>query len=142
LQQDPAGEEKRVGRGIDHGAAGAADSQRAGDVVKAGGVGVEPHVAVIGFNEHVVDASGNLQMAFGFQVGSGLVIDHLVGAEDVIAVVDLNVAGEGPQIADAGLALRLPADRHSGRAHLLWLGDGQNFLAGIVGELRTGGVNG
>ena len=50
LQQHSAGEEKWIGSGIDHGAAGAAHAERAGDVEEARGVHVKAHVAVRGFN--------------------------------------------------------------------------------------------
>jgi hypothetical protein len=137
LEKNPAGEEKRVGCGVDDGTAGAADAKRPGHVVETRGVHVQPHVAVLGLNEHIVGAAGKLQMALGFKLRSGLVIDHLLSAQDVIAVVDHHIAGEGPEIADPGLALGLPLDRHSGRGFGFGLSYGENLLAGVVGKLRN-----
>ena len=86
--------------------------------------------------------AGNLQVAVGLQFRGGLVVDDFVGAEDVVAVVDHDIAGEGPGVAHAGLALGLPVDGHSGRGRGFRLGDGQHFLAGVVGELSAGiGLN-
>ena len=112
----------------------AAHALRAVDVVKAGGVHVEAHLAVRGVDEHVVGSAGKLQVAFRLQLRGGLVVDDLVGAENVVAVVDDHVAGEGQVVADAASGAGLPLDGHAGCGLGLRLGDGQNLLAGIVGE--------
>ena len=91
-----------------------------------------------GVDEHIVGSARDLHVAFGLQFRGGLVVDDLVGAEDVAAVVAHHFAGEGPDIAHAGLALRLPLHGHASRGRGLGLGDGQNFLARIVRKLRGG----
>ena len=85
LEQHAGGEQKGRGGGVDDGTCCVADALGAGDVVKAGGVHVEAHVAVGGVDEHVVGSARNLQMAFGLKLRGGLVVDDLVGAEDVVA---------------------------------------------------------
>ena len=61
LEQHPAGKQQRVGGGVDDGVAGGAHALRAVDVVEAGGVHVQAHVAVVGVDEHIVGPAGNLQ---------------------------------------------------------------------------------
>ncbi len=102
----------------------------------ARGVHIQPHIAVIGVDQHIVGPAGNLQVAFRLQLRGGLVVDHLVGAQNVVAVVDHDIAGEGPGVAHAALVLGLPDDRHAAGRLRLRLGYGQNLLAGVV---RQGG---
>ena len=134
LQADPPGEEERVGRAVNHGAAGPAHAHGTCHVVKARGVHVQPHLAVRGFDEDVVGAAGNLQVAFSLQFRGGLVIDHLVGTQDVVAVVDYHIAGQGPGVACAGLALRFNLHRNAGHRGRLSLGDRDHLETGILGK--------
>ena len=62
-------------------------------LIKARRVHVQAHVAVRGFNEHIARAAGNLQVAFRLQLRGGLVVDHLVGAQNVVAIMDLDPSG-------------------------------------------------
>ena len=67
-----------------------------------------------GVDEHAVGPAGDLEVAFGFELGGGLVIDDLVGAEDVIAVMHDDMAVEGEDVADVRLAVGVELDGHSG----------------------------
>ena len=91
---------------------------------------------MIGVDEHIVGAAGHLEVAFRLQLRGGLVVNRLVGAENVIAVMDDDIAGEGQDIVRPGLAVGVPLDGHADRGRGLGLGDGQNLLAGIVGKRR------
>lgn len=79
-------------------------------------------------------------MALGFEDGSGLVVDDLVGLEDVGSIVDNDVSLEGEDVADAGLAIGFKLDGDASGRLRLGLRDGEHFLAGIVGELAIGVV--
>ena len=74
--------------------------------------------------------------------GGGAVIGDLVGAKHVIAVVKDHVARERDNVAGPRLALCFPLHGRAGGGGWLGLGDGKHFLAGIVGELRGGGICG
>ena len=76
-----------------------------------------------------VGAAGDLEMAVGLELRGGLVVDHLVGAEDVVAVMDDDVAVEGADVAYARLALGIQLDGYAAGGHGLGLSDGQNLLA-------------
>ena len=52
--------------------------------------------------------AGDLKVAVGIQLRGGLVVDDLVGAQNVVAIMNHDLAVPGPRIADAGLAARLP----------------------------------
>ena len=81
-------------------------------------------------------------MAVGLERGGGLVVDDLVGAENVAAVVDDDVAVEGEDVADAGLAVGVELNGDASGGNGLGLGDGQHLLAGVVWKLRGGAVCG
>ena len=102
----------------------------------ARGVRLQPHLASRGVDEHIVGAAGNLQVALRLQFRGGLVVNDLIGAQNVAAVVDHHRAGERPGIALAALALGLPFDRSAAGGRWLRFGHGQNLLAGIVGQGR------
>ena len=138
LQQDSAREQKRIRRGVDHGASRAPDSQRAADVEEARGVHVEPHVAVRSVDEGIARAARYLQVAFCFQFVGVAVIDDLVGSNDVVAVVNHDSASSGPRIGHPGLAIGLQLNRHATRRNGLRFCDGNGFLSRVVGKLRRG----
>ena len=81
---------------------------------------VEAHVAVGGVDEHAVGAAGHLEVAVSLEFRSGLVIDDLVGAEDVVAVVDDDMPVEGEHVTDAGLVICIQLHGNSAG----WLGSG------------------
>ncbi len=93
-------------------------------------------------DEHVVGTAGELDVALRLQFRGGLVVDDLVGVQNVIAIVDHHPARERPGVAHAGLVLRLPLHGYAGCGRRFRLGDGQNLLAGIVrqsgGKLHGG----
>jgi hypothetical protein len=91
-----------------------------------------------GFDEHIPGTSGHLQVAVGFQLGRGPVIDHVVGAQDVVAIVNHDLAREGAGVAHAGLAFGVPRDGHAGGGLRLRLGHRNGLLPRIVGK-RGGG---
>jgi len=66
--------------------------------------------AVGGGEDEVFCAALELEVAFGFYGGVGLVVDDFVGVDDVVFVVDDDFAAEGPGVADAGLLEGFPAD--------------------------------
>ena len=103
---------------------------------------VEAHVAVGGVDKYVVGAAGNLEMAVGLEFGRRLVINDLVGAEDVIAVVHHYVAVGGDHIACICLVLCIQLNGQSACGRRLRLGDRQHLLIWVVWQLRacvTGG---
>jgi hypothetical protein len=118
LDEDAAGKQERIGGGVDDRASGTAEALRAVHLVEASGVHVEPHVAVIGVDEHIVGAAGNLNVAFGLHLGCGAVPDDLVGMKNVIAVVKLGVAGAGPDVSLPVLLIGADQDGNAGG----WLG--------------------
>ena len=65
----------------------------------ARGMQIQAHVAAVGVDEHVIGPAGNLQVAFRLQLRSGLVVDNLVGAQNVVAIVDHYPAGQRSDIA-------------------------------------------
>ncbi len=136
LEKDSGRKQERIGYGIDTGAAARVQSLRPAHVVKARGVHVEPHVAMRGVYEHTIGAAGELQMAVSFKYRGGLVIDHLVCAENVVAVVDHHVAVQGEHVSHPRLAIRVQLDGHSGRGYRLRNSDGENLLTGVVREWR------
>ena len=74
-------------------------------------------------------------MAFGLQLRSSAVVDDLVGAYDVIAVVNHHIAGQRPHVAGPFLALLGIDDGEiSGCRRGLGGGHGHQFLTGIVGQ--------
>jgi hypothetical protein len=93
-----------------------------------------------GVDEDAVGSAGKLEMTLGFEDGRGLVVDDLVGTEDVGSIVDDDVSVEGEQVAYAGLAVGYKLDGDAAGWLRFGLGDGQHFLAGIVGELAIGVV--
>ena len=138
LQQHPAGKRERVGRGIDRRAAHGAHALRAMHIEKRAVCIFSRMSPRVGVDEHIVGSAGELQVAFRLQLRGGLVIDDFVGAQNVVAIVDHDLAGEGPGVAHAALALGLPLHRHAACGRRLRLGHGQNLLAGVV---RQGGCN-
>ena len=134
LDEDAARKQKWTGGGIDDRAAGGADALRAVDLVEAGGVHVEPHVAVVGVDEHVVGAAGNLNVALRLHLGCGAVVDHLVSVQNVIAVVKLDASGTGPDVAFPFLVVGGGDDRNARDRLWFRLSDGQHFLVRIVGK--------
>jgi hypothetical protein len=90
-------------------------------------------------DEHAVGAALELEVAVSLEDGGELVVDDLVGMEDVGAVVDHDVTFEGENVADAGLTVGIQLDRNAAGGGRFWFGHGNYFLAGIVGEL-TGSV--
>jgi len=137
LEEDAAGEDHGVGGGVDEAVAADAHALGAMNVVEAGGMHVEAHVAVGGVDEDVFGTAGDLEVAIGFELRGGLVIDDVVGAEDVVAVVDDDVAGEGEDVADAGLAQGLELDGGTSGGLGFGLGDGDELLAGIGGQVGS-----
>jgi len=103
-------------------------------------VHVEAHVAVGSVEEDAVGPALKLEMAFGLKDRSGLVIDDLVGTEDVGSIVDDDVSIKGEQVADTGLAVGFKLDGDTARRLGFGLGDGEQFLAGIVWEVGFGVV--
>ncbi len=98
---------------------------------------IQAHVAAVGVDEHIVGPAGDLQVAFRLQLRGGLVVDDLVGAQNVVAIVDHHIAGQGPCHRPRGHAgAGLPLHRYAACRRRLRLGHGQNLLAGIV---RQGG---
>ena len=95
---------------------------------------------MIGVDENIVGSAGDLQVAFRLQLRGGLVIDDLVGAQNVIAVVDHHPAGQGPGVAHAALVLGLPLHRHTACGLGLQLSHGQNLLARVVRQSGRSGI--
>jgi hypothetical protein len=108
-----------------------------GDLVEAPGVQVKAHVAVIGVDEDVVGAAGELDVAFGVHFRGVLVVDDLVSFENVVAVVKLDAPDAGPHVADQGLAVGRGLDGGPGDLRLRF-GHRQQLLIRIVGQ-RVGG---
>ena len=93
-----------------------------------------------GVDEHVVGPAGDLQMAVGFEFRGRPVVDHVVGANHVIAVVDHHVASQRERIAGPLLVFRFPFHGSSGFGRRFRHGLRHQFLAGIVGQRRPGGA--
>ncbi len=120
-----------------------ADAEAAGNVVEGGGVVVQVHLAVAGGEDGVVRAAFQLQVAFGFHGRGGVVVNDFVRVDDVVFVVENDLAGEGGSVAQAGLFERLPTDGDAGLGERLRLGnrqglDGQELQAGVVGDFLRG----
>jgi hypothetical protein len=81
-------------------------------------------------------------MAVGLNDRGELVVDDLVGMEDVCAVVDDDVTVEREHVSDAGLPVGIKLDWDAAGRLRFGLGDGNEFLAGIVGKLADGVVRG
>jgi hypothetical protein len=100
---------------------------------------VEVHFTVAGGEVGVIGAALELEVALGFYGVVGLVVDDLIGIEDVVLVVEDDFAFEGPVVAAAGLMQSLPADGCAGLRYGLGDGKRQDLLAGIVGNFRGNG---
>ena len=116
FDDDFAGEEEGVG-GDEAGPAvgvgcggGAVQADGAGDVVEAAGAGLEVVGAVGGGDVLVVFAAGEVDVAVGGDVVGVLVVGDGVGAEEVVGVGDLDVAGEKIDAAVLGLGVGVPGD--------------------------------
>jgi hypothetical protein len=72
-----------------------AHALRAAYIVKARRVRVEAHIAVGGLDEHIVGAAGQLKISVGFELSRFLVVDHAIGAKDVVLVVNHHIAAQG-----------------------------------------------
>ena len=68
---------------------------------------------MVGIDELVVAAAFKMEMPGGLDDARRLVVGHLVGADDVIAVIDLHFAGKRPHVAALALLLRGDLDRYA-----------------------------
>ena len=80
----------------------------AGHIVEARGVHVEAHVAARSSEHNVLGTARHLQMALGLEFRGFLVVDHLVGAEHVIAIMKIFDTVESGGVTHPGLAVGLP----------------------------------
>jgi hypothetical protein len=62
---------------------------------------VEAHVAVRGIDKDAIGTAGDLEMSIRLDFGGGLVINDLVGVEDIVAIMYDYVAVEGKHIANS-----------------------------------------
>jgi hypothetical protein len=112
-----------------------AQSLRTVSIVKPRRVHVQAHIAVGGVDQHVGRTAADLKVALGLKLGRRAVIDHLVGAQRVAAIVKDDVAGEGERVADQRLVVGIPVDGQTGGGDGLGFSDRQQFLARIVRKL-------
>jgi hypothetical protein len=85
---------------------------------------IQAHVPVRGADEYVVRPTGDLEVALGLESGGGAVVGDLVGANNVAAVVDDDVAGQGVSITGQVLAGGLNLDRNACVCGRLGYGNG------------------
>ena len=74
-----------------------------------------------GVDELIVAAAFEVQMAGGLDLARRLVVCDLVGSDDVIAVIDLDFAGQRPHVAALALLPGSDLDRNA-------LVDRRNYL--------------
>ena len=134
LQHHPPGKKEWRGGGINRRAAQRAHTLRTMHAEIARGVHIQPHIPIIGVEEHIIGSASHLQVAVRVQLRGGLIIDNLVGMQNVVAIVDHHPAGQGPGVSHASLSLGLPFHRHAAWRYWLRLGYGKNLLAGVVRE--------
>jgi hypothetical protein len=73
-------------------------------------------------------------MAVGIQLRSGLVIDHVIGAENVVAIVNDDLSSQGPDVSHPALMLCLPPNGSTGGWRSFGLRERKNLLAGVLRE--------
>ena len=93
---------------------------------------VQPHVAVRGVDEHIIRAARQLQMSVRLKFGCLSVVDHAVGAKDVILVMHHHIAGQRQGLAGPYLLLCFPLHGRSGYWLRFRRSHGNQFLIGIV----------
>ena len=81
-------------------------------------------------------------MAVGLKLAGRLVIDDLVGAQYIVAIVDDDFAFEVPGVCRTPLIACFPADGHASGWRGLAFGDGNEFLIRTVGERGIGSAAG
>jgi hypothetical protein len=137
LEQYTASEEKWIGSAIDVGGAAGMKALGTGDIVEAGGVHVQAQIAMGGRDLDILHAAGDLKVPFRFHLGGGTVVDDMIGTEDVIAVVEDDVPGEGNGVAGGGEVVVFPEKGKTGGRLRLRLGEGNELLARVVGQLGS-----
>ena len=90
---------------------GAAD--RAGDVVKMPCLLIEIHRSMGRVDQLVVAAAFQVKMSSGLDLAGRFVVGNFVRADDVVAVVDLDFAGQRPHVAALALLLGRDPDRNA-----------------------------
>jgi hypothetical protein len=90
-----------------------------------------------GLDVSLVGSTGDLKIAVGFNFRCGLVVNDLVGANGVVAVVDYYVSAESECVANAALVVGFNANGHSSGGRWLGLRDGKDFLSGVLWKLST-----
>jgi hypothetical protein len=97
---------------------------------------VEMHFAVAGGEDGVVGATLQLQMPLRLDRCCGVVIDDLVGVDDVVLVVENDFAGERADVAGVGLLSVLPSERElRSRAAVRAWPQGKSCWLGVVGNV-------
>ena len=67
------------------------------------GLLIEIHASVARIDQLVVAAAFEMKMPRGLDLAGRFVVGNLVGADDVIAIIDLHVAGKRPHVAPLSL---------------------------------------
>jgi hypothetical protein len=136
LEEDAAVEKEGVGSAVDLDSSGAADAERADNVVEGGGFLIDLDLAVGGGGDEVAGTAFKLEVAVGFDDVGGLMVDNVIGVDDVVLVGEDDLAGECPVVSGAGLVESFPANGDACFRLGQRMGDGQELAAGIVGDGR------